>query len=187
MAYLSRQKIRRVGFARVGADVALSDRCSIYGAEAISLGDHVRIDDFAIITAREPVVIGSHVHISAFAFLSGTFGIRIDDFVNLGPRATLMSGVDDFFGEWLPGPTIPAELRQVQGGLIHLERHTIVGPHSLVLQGVTLGEGAALGALSFVKESLAPWGIYAGIPARLVRRRERRLEGLAARLLGREG
>ncbi|MGH7302736.1 MAG: acyltransferase, partial [Candidatus Rokuibacteriota bacterium] len=67
MAILSREQITQLGLAYVGADVAISDRCSIYGAASISIGDHVRIDDFAILTAREPMVIGSYVHISAFA------------------------------------------------------------------------------------------------------------------------
>jgi galactoside O-acetyltransferase len=182
MGTLSRDQIDQLGFASVGADVAISDRCSIYGAGAISIGDHVRIDDFAILTASEPVTLGSYVHISAFAFLSGSFGIVIEDFVNVSPRATLLSGNDDFSGQWLPGAMIPEELRNVRGARIHLGRHSMVGAHSVVLPGVSFGEGAVVGALSLVKESLAPWGIYGGVPARLIRPRGHQLENLAARL-----
>ena len=185
MGMLSSDEIAQLGFAAVGTNVAISDRCSIYGAGSISIGDHVRIDDFAILTAREPVVIGSYVHISAFAFLSGPSGIVIEDFVNVGPRVALMSGNDDFSGQWLPGPVVPEDLRNVQGGCIHLGRHSIVGTHSVVLRGVNFGEGAAVGALSLVKESLAPWGIYGGVPARLIRPRGRGVEELAARLTAR--
>jgi acetyltransferase-like isoleucine patch superfamily enzyme len=180
MGTLSPDQISRLGFSSVGSDVTISDRCSIYGAGSIRIGDHVRIDDFAILTAREPVVIGSYVHISAFAFLSGPFGIVIKDFVNVSPRATLLSGNDDFSGQWLPGPLVPEELRHVQGAGIHLGRHSMVGAHSVVLPGVSFGEGAVVGALSLVKESLAPWGIYAGVPARLIRPRNHRVEELAA-------
>jgi galactoside O-acetyltransferase len=182
MGTLSREQIDQLGFAGVGSDVTISDRCSIYGAAAIRIGDHVRIDDFAILTAREPVVIGSYVHLSAFTFLSGTFGIVIEDFVNVSPRATLLSGNDDFSGEWLPGAMIPEELRHVRGARIHLGRHSMVGAHSVVLPGVSFGEGAVVGALSLVKESLAPWGIYGGVPARRIRPRDRNVEDLAAGL-----
>jgi galactoside O-acetyltransferase len=182
MGILSPQQVRDLGFAAVGSDVTISDRCSIYGAAAISLGNHVRIDDYAILTAREPVVIGSYVHVSAYAFLSGPFGITIEDCVNVGPRVSLMSGNDDFTGEWLAGPVMPAELRQVKGAPIRLCRHAIVGPHSVVLRGVTFGEGAVVGALSFVKKSLEPWGVYGGIPTRKLGERGRRVEELAARL-----
>jgi len=183
MGILSPDQIAALGFAAVGTDLAISDRCSFYGAAAISIGSHVRIDDSVIITAREPVVIGSWVHISAFAFLSGQFGIEIDDFVNISVRSTLLSGNDDFSGRWLPGPLVPEEARGVQGERIHVARHTIVGAHSVVLPGVTVGEGSVVGALSLVKEPLAPWGIYAGVPARLIGRRERRVEELAKRLI----
>ena len=182
MGTLSPDQIAQLGLAAVGDDVTISDRCSIYGASAISIGDHVRIDDFAILTAREPVVIGSYVHISAFAFLSGSFGIVIEDFVNVSPRATLLSGNDDFSGQWLPGPLVPEELRNVQGGCIHLGRHSMVGAHSVVLPGVSFGEGAVVGALSLVKEPLAPWGIYGGVPARLIRPRGHGVEELVVRL-----
>jgi dTDP-4-amino-4,6-dideoxy-D-glucose acyltransferase len=182
MGTLTPDQVTRLGFADVGTDVVISDRCSIYGAESIRIGSHVRIDDFAILTAGEPVVIGSYVHISAFAFLSGPFGLSIDDFVNVSPRATLLSGNDDFSGQWLPGALIPADLRHVRGGRIHLGRHSMVGAHSVVLPGVAFGEGAVVGALSLVKESLAPWGIYAGVPARLIGPRRVRAAELASRL-----
>jgi galactoside O-acetyltransferase len=185
MGTLSSDQIAQLGFASVGNDVAISDRCSIYGAGSISLGDHVRIDDFAILTAREPVIIGSYVHISAFAFLSGPFGIVIEDFVNVSPRATLLSGNDDFSGQWLPGALVPEELRNVQSGRIHLGRYSMVGAHSVVLSSVSFGEGAVVGALSLVKETLAPWGIYGGVPARLIRPRDRGVEELAARVTAR--
>jgi hypothetical protein len=89
----------------VGTDVAISDRCSIYGAGSITIGSHVRIDDFAILTPHRSVVSGSYVHISAIAFLSGPFGIVIEDFVNVAPGAALLSGNDNFSGQWLSGAT----------------------------------------------------------------------------------
>jgi dTDP-4-amino-4,6-dideoxy-D-glucose acyltransferase len=181
MGILSSDQVAQLGLASVGTGVTISDRCSIYGAGSISIGDHVRIDDFVILTASQPVVIGSYVHISAFAFLSGSFGIVIEDFVNVSPRATLLSGNDDFTGQWLPGSLIPEELRHVQGACIHLGRYSMVGAHSVVLPGASFGEGAVAGALSLVKEPLAPWGIYGGVPARLIRSRDRRVEELAAR------
>jgi galactoside O-acetyltransferase len=182
MGVLSADQVARLGLAAVGAQVAISDRCSLYGADCISLGDHVRIDDFAVITAREPVVIGAYAHVSAFAFLGGQFGIVLDDFCNVSVRATLLSGSDDFSGEWLLGAQVPDHLSNVHRGRIRLGRHAQVGAHSVVLPGVTLGEGAAVGALSLVKESLAPWSLYAGIPATLIRSRSRRAEELARRL-----
>lgn len=182
MGLLSREEIEQLGFASVGSDVMISDRCSIYGAAAISIGDHVRIDDYAVLTARDPLTIGSYVHISAFAFLSGTFGITIEDFVNVAAHATLLSANDDFSGPWMIGSQVPATMRNVHGARVRLQRHSAVGAASVVLPGVDLGQGAAVGALSLVKESLAPWQVYAGVPARRICSRDRSAEVLAAGL-----
>lgn len=182
MGVLSADQVARLGLAAVGAQVVISDRCSLYGVEHISIGDRVRIDDFAVITAREPVAIGSYVHLSAFAFLGGQYGIVLEDYSSVSVRCTLLSGSDDFSGEWLHGAQAPAHLRKVERGLIRLGRHALLGAHTVVLPGVNLGEGAAVGALSLVKESLAPWSLYAGVPARLLRARSLRSQELARQL-----
>jgi serine acetyltransferase len=38
----------------------------------------------------------------------------------------------------------------------------------VILPGVTIGQGASVGAQSLVKRSLNEWGIYAGSPAKLL-------------------
>lgn len=182
MAFLSPSQLAQLGLAAVGSNVLISDRASLHGAGAISIGDHVRIDDFVIITARQPVILGSYVHIAAFAFLAGQFGLVLGDFVGISPRATLLSGNDDYTGHWLPGPLIPPELRQVRGSCLTFGNHALVGAHSVVLPGASFADGAALGALSLVKEPLEPWSIYVGIPARRRGPRSRHCEELAARL-----
>jgi len=43
----------------------------------------------------------------------------------------------------------------------------------VVLPGVTIGEGTVVGAFSFVRKSLKPWGIYIGNPLRYVKKRSK--------------
>jgi galactoside O-acetyltransferase len=43
----------------------------------------------------------------------------------------------------------------------------------VILPGVTIGEGASVGALTLVNRSLDPFTIYAGIPARRLRDRSK--------------
>jgi len=41
-------------------------------------------------------------------------------------------------------------------------KFAVVGANSVVLPGVTIGEGASVGACSVVTRDLDPWGIYIG-------------------------
>lgn len=57
------------------------------------------------------------------------------------------------------------------GGDIVVGHDVWLGTECLVLPGVTIGHGAVVGARAVVTEDVAPYGVVAGNPARLARRR----------------
>ena len=153
----------------------ISDKAVFY--ESINIqGDNVRIDDFCIFTGN--IQIGSNIHIGCYGFMSGKYGIVLEDFVQVAPRVSMFTACDDFSGCSLVGPTIPDEFKpKLKTGRIILKKHALIGAHSIIMPGVTIGEGASVGALSLVNRSLEPWGVYAGIPAiRLMDRSKKMLE-----------
>jgi galactoside O-acetyltransferase len=166
MANLTADELDRLGLAAVGDDVVIDESARLFGAERVSIGSHVRIDCFTVITAGpEPVVIGDHVHIGVGACLFGTAGIEVADFVSLSGGVAVYSTSDDFVDGHLSGPTVPAEFRKVQAARVIVGPHVIVGARSVILPGVRLGRGAAVGALSLVKNNVADGEIAAGAPA----------------------
>jgi acetyltransferase-like isoleucine patch superfamily enzyme len=56
---------------------------------------------------------------------------------------------------------------------IHVGRDVWIGFESVVLPGVTIGDGAIVGARSVVTEDVEPFTVVAGNPARFVKRLER--------------
>ena len=54
-------------------------------------------------------------------------------------------------------------------GPIRLCRRSRVGAHSIIMPGVTIGEGAIVGAGALVTKDVPPWTIATGVPARVVR------------------
>lgn len=73
-----------------------------------------------------------------------------------------MTGTDDF-KEWGFGnSTINNAFRNVQMKKIHIGKFCVIGGNSVILPGVTIGEGATVGAGSVVTKDLKPWGIYVG-------------------------
>ena len=176
-SYYTPQELERIGFEKYGSDVLISRKCSIYSADKIELGDHVRIDDFAILSGG--IKLGNYIHISAYTGLfAGEAGIEISDFATISSRVMIYAVNDDYSGETMTNPMIPDQYRGVVEKKVVIGKHVIIGSGSLVLPGVRIGEGAALGAMSMAKNNLTEWKMYAGIPCQYIKDRKRDLQRL---------
>jgi dTDP-4-amino-4,6-dideoxy-D-glucose acyltransferase len=176
MVMLSRRDIESMGFASLGENVQISDKASFYCAGRITIGSNTRIDDFCILAAGTGgIEIGSYVHLAVGTSLIGAALIRLSDFSGLSSRVSIYSSSDDYSGETLTNPTVPDEFKNVRHAPVYLGRHVIVGSGSVILPGVTLEDGVAVGALSLVNKDCAAFGIYAGNPIRRVKERKRNL------------
>ncbi len=176
MAYLTPKTLAELGFAALGSNVLISDKASIYGAGRIKIGSHVRIDDFCVLSAGEGgIEIGNFVHIAVGALLIGAGSIVLEDFCGLSSKVSIYSSTDDYSGATLTNPCIPAEFTNVQSADVRLKRHVIVGSGSVLLPGIVLEEGVAIGALSLVHKSCPEFSIYSGNPARKIADRKRDL------------
>ena len=132
-----------------------------------SVGDHSQIDDFAFVNAGRRCSIGRFVHIASFVSIIGGGEFAIDDFAGLSAGVRVITGTDDYMGPFLTNPTVPREFTAYHVSYVHVGKSAIVGTNAVVFPGVTIGEGAAVGACAVVRRDLAPWGIYAGDPKRL--------------------
>jgi galactoside O-acetyltransferase len=181
---LSRDAIEAFGFLSVGENVQISDRASFYGASRIVLGNNVRIDDFCVLAAGiGGILIGNYVHIAVGCTLIGVGKITMLDFSGLSSRVSIYSSSDDYSGATLTNPTVPSEFTGVAHADVMLDKHVIVGSGSVILPGVTLEEGVAVGALSLVQKECKAFGIYAGNPARRIKERKRDLLELEQRFI----
>lgn len=176
MGILSEKEIESMGFGSVGRNVHLSDKASYYNCANIFLGDHVRIDDFCVISAGcGGIEFGSYIHLGVGAILIGRGRITLCDFSNLSSRVSIYSSSDDYSGLALTNPTIPPDFTLVTHADVTISRHVIIGSGSVVLPGVVLEEGVAVGALSLVSSRCDAFGIYAGVPARKIKDRKKDL------------
>lgn len=186
--FLSRWELDALGLASCGSDVAIDRAALLLNPGRIAVGSHVRIDAFSILSAGpDGITCGDHVHIAAGAMVFGGGGaVVFEDFSGLSGRVCLYTATDDFREGHLTNPTVPAEFRKVRCGPVVLRRHAVVGAGAVILPGVELGFGSAVGALSLVRSSVPECAVVAGNPARsLARRRDReRLTALESRLRG---
>lgn len=177
MAFLSQEQLESIGFASLGSGVCISDKASFYNPSKISIGSYVRIDDFCVLSAGDGgIEIGSYIHIAVFSSLIGAGKICLGDFVNISSRVSIYSSNDDYSGATLTNPMIPSHFKKVETAAVKLDKHVIVGSGSVILPGVSLGEGAAIGALTLVTKDCLEFTIYSGVPAKAIKARRNDLK-----------
>ncbi len=156
-----------------GKNVIIGKTVRIRYPELVSIGDNCIIDDFTYIsTALE---LENNVHISSGTKIIGgrNATVRFGEFSTTAPNVVLSAGTDDYL-EGIATPMVPLEFKgNAVIGTITINRHCIVGSGSVVLPNVTFYDGACVGALSLVKSDLEAWSLYAGIPAKKIKDRNK--------------
>jgi acetyltransferase-like isoleucine patch superfamily enzyme len=132
---------------------------NLYGC---SIGDDTRIGAFVEI--QKNATIGARCKISSHTFVCE--GVTIEDEVFIGhgvvfindkdPHATTSGGAPQTEADWQVVPT-------------RVCRRASIGSAAAILAGVTIGEGALVGAGAVVTRDVPPGAVVAGNPARVLR------------------
>lgn len=166
---------------RLGANIFMDDRVVIFqrkGGGPAMIGDRVSIYRDVVIETGEggSLIIGSdssiHPRCQINAYVSG---IRIGNGVMIAPSCALYSYDHGF----LPDQPIRKQPLQSKGPII-VEDGAWLGYGAIVLSGVRIGKGAAIGAGSVVTHDVPDGAIAVGNPARVVGMRTGALSGAEA-------
>jgi acetyltransferase-like isoleucine patch superfamily enzyme len=175
-------------FAHGEGDFDLIMRRAICRAMTKQFGDGVHVGRGVIWRHPETFEIGSGVFIGDHAVLQGRFDGRcvIGDHAWIGPQSFFDARdlvVEEYVG-WGPGAKVlgsthtgvPADRPIIQTDLIikpvRIRAWSDIGVSAVVLPGVTVGKGAIVGAGAVVTADVQPYTIVAGVPARMIRRRD---------------
>tara|TARA_Y100000590_G_scaffold136246_1_gene155974 strand:+ start:2216 stop:2770 length:555 start_codon:yes stop_codon:yes gene_type:complete len=141
--------------------------------ELVSIGDNCIIDDFTYISTK--LELSDNVHISSGCKLIGgkNSTVTMGKFSTTSPNVVLAAGTDDYIGG-IGTPIIPSEFKGDSiSGKIELNDLTIIGANSVILPNVKVGKGSSLGALSLANSNLEEWYLYAGVPAKKIKKRNK--------------
>ncbi len=173
-SFYSKEELKNIGFKKCGENALISKKASIYSPDQIEIGDNVRIDDFVLLSGR--IIIGNRVHISAYvALYACEKKIEIKDYAGISPKTTIFSQTDDYSGGYMANAMAPDEYRNVTKEEVVVGKYVQLGASCVVLPGVIVGEGTAVGAMSLINKSLDEWSIYVGIPCKKIRDRKKRI------------
>lgn len=173
--YLNEYELSELGFKSVGTNVQIAENCTIIGIENIAIGNNVRIDGFTTIIACTPgyLYLGSNIHIGGYSAIFAGAGITMKDFSGISQGVKIYSTSDDYSGKYMTNPTVPVEFTNVNRLPVIIGRHVIIGSQSVIMPGVILADGSAVGANSLVSKNTDEWAIYFGSPARKIKNREK--------------
>ena len=156
-----------VNFKSIGKDVLMFQMTKIINPEEVSIGNSVIIDDFVFMMVK--ATIGSFVHIAGMTSIVGNGEFVMGDFTSLSWGCRVFTGNEDWHGNAINNPTVEAPYRKAVRSYVRLEKHATLGANSVILPGVTLREGALVGANSLVREDCDPYSVYVGNPAKKVK------------------
>ena len=155
------------GTVRIGRGSSVGRRCELQArGGAISLGEGSTLaGDVRLITYSGAIRVGDDSVIVSYSIVYGGGGVTIGDHVLIGNHSVI-SGLDHTY----PGRDSVAR-SPMREAPVFIGDDVWVGGYCLVMAGVTIGEGAIVGAHSLVRDDVPPFAVVAGRPARLVRMR----------------
>jgi acetyltransferase-like isoleucine patch superfamily enzyme len=136
--------------------------------ETFELGDGVFIGDQAILHGRFDgrCRVGNKVWIGPQSYFDAR-DLVIEDQVGWGPGAKVLGS--EHVGIPVELPIIATDLRIAP---VRVEAHADIGVNAVLLPGVTVGRGAIVGAGAVVTRDVPAYTKVAGVPARIIGRRE---------------
>ena len=176
----------------VGANPTFGHGISLRHPAKIRIGDGVIVDDLVVLDAKgtgnQGIQIGDNVFLGRGTILSCKDGdIILGDHVNIGFYSEVFSGsrveigAHGLFaaysyvvggGHAFDRPGVPVIEQERRSTGVTLGPNVWLGTGAKVLDGVTIGRDVVVGANAVVAEDLPDGVIAAGVPARVVRRRE---------------
>jgi len=170
---------------KVGEDVRIHED-AVFSSSDVEIGNHVAVDKGVYCTTR--ATIGDYVHIAPYVVVIGGKDAELvmEEFSGLASGAKVICGGDDFASGFLMNPQVPIKFRKPIIGKVILEKFACVGVNSVVMPNVIMREGSVLGANSVLTKDAEPWTVYAGTPARPIKKRPQDHAYKFARELGYE-
>lgn len=180
--------IRHPKYISLGDRVAIDDGvlldASGAGEEGIMIADDVIISRNCVIQGKTASVsIGNNTDIGCNAILSSGGGIQIGRYVLIAGNCYIGGG--RYFNEQLDVPMLKQGV--YTRGPVVIEDDVWLGAGSTVLDGVKIGKGCIVGAGAVVTKDLPDYAIATGIPAKVIKMRNKDVSSNGSQAKSAEG
>jgi acetyltransferase-like isoleucine patch superfamily enzyme len=178
LALHKRLQFRSAASCGLGFKATARSNIFAHGAKrsSIRIGDYARVDGTVEVYSSGRLIVGSHfflgrsriycaheMQIGSFVLISDNVSIMDSDLhpLHAARRRDIAKG-------WASGK-FPDVYAGIPGAAVIIQDDVWIGFGASVLKGVTIGQGAIVGAGSLVNTDVPPWTLVAGTPARVIR------------------
>ena len=145
------------------------ERTALY-KKIIKMGNHCVIKSGCIITEPENIVMGDGVSVQHNCYLSGYGGLKIGNDVSIGAGTKIFTSKYPCSGYKEKEKAI--KYVPLEESPVVIGNNVIMGANSIILGGVAIGDNVMIGAGSVVTKDIPSNSVYAGDPAKFIRRIE---------------
>jgi len=143
-------------------------RANTQHPKGITIGDHVSIHESVLLAANNgSITIGDRSWLAPFTLIHGNGHVTIGQDVLIAPRVSINT---------VSHHTERCDISMNDQGIhcapVVIEDDVWIGMHAVILQGVTIGRGAIIGAGAVVNKDVPAWSIAVGVPAKVTKRRQ---------------
>ena len=130
----------------LGQNVTIRNNIQIGGSGTLKIDDNTTINDYTLIACMKNISIGKNVMIAPYVYILDVDHKFENSIVPIASQGYIVEEVIIGDDVW-------------------------IGTNTIITKGVTIADGVIVGANSVVTKNLEFNGIYAGSPARLIRKR----------------
>lgn len=127
------------------------------------MGEKNNIQGGLTLITPEKFCLGSNCEIAQGVFITAGGGVRLGDWVGIGPDAKIWS-VNHRYSD----PDTPWILQGWEYKEVIIEDDVWIGANSFIMPGVHVGKGAIISACTVVSKSVPPYAVMSGNPGRVV-------------------
>lgn len=148
------------------APIANSFKSKLMNARGAQIGERVKLLQGIWVDRFSNLTIGDDVSIAKDVVIVAIGGVRIGDRAMIGYGSKLISA-----GHNIPDNREPMRFSGALLKEVVIEKDSWLGAQTVILPGVTIGEGAVVAAGTVVTKNIEPFSIVGGVPARLIKMR----------------
>ena len=149
--------------SKIPGRIGMAMRYGYYRKKSPSLGKRVHIFEEVLLLEADHILIGKNTFINTRTIIQGGAGVEIGENVLIGPEVIIMSTNHGYRER--------DRIIQYQGfksEKVVIKDDVWIGARSIVLPGVTIGEGAVIAAGTVVTKDVEKYTVVGGNPATLL-------------------